>query len=122
MFTLKGQSAFAVFMVYYLLLLIIPLTACLYIYSSAADIIQDKVYTSHMSALRQNIETIDREFKTVEDIAYNLQVNLEVNQYIQSENPYDDQDKLANFTKVMSYLSPYVLVNDFLGKIPNLKR
>jgi AraC-like DNA-binding protein len=117
MFTLKGLSAFVVFMVYYLLLLIIPLTACLYIYSSAADIIQDKVYTSHMSALRQNIETIDREFKTVEDIAYNLQVNLEVNQYIQSENPYDDQDKLANFTKVMSYLSPYVLVNDFLGKI-----
>ena len=117
MFTLKGQSAFAVFMIYYLLLLIIPLTACLYIYSSAADIIQDKVYSSHMSSLRNNIETIDREFKIVEDIAYNLQVNLEVNQYIQSENPYDDQDKLANFTKVMSYLSPYVLVNDFLGKI-----
>ena len=113
----KEIPLFYRFIAYYLLLLVVPVSACLYVYFNTEQIIERNLFRSHIASLTQNIQRIEKEFQQVEDTAYSLQTNLAVTQFVHTENPYDDRTKLVTFNQVTPYLRPYLTVNPFFSKI-----
>lgn len=105
------------YLLYYSLVLVIPLFVVLFIYVDISKITEKDTYNAQLSALVQSSEIVDKNLYDMQRLVMQLKSNLYINQFFRVQNPLVDPASVSEITKIQSELLSYTLTNNYFDDI-----